>query len=154
MAEVAAFPVPPVVKRVTVGLDQAQAFERFTGGLGSWWPLHSHSRSGKAASCAFEPRVGGRLYERTEDGEEMVWGQVEIWEPPARVSFTWQVGNVPQGQHIEVTFTPAGVGRTEVVLTHSGWESLGEEALRGRERYDNGWEAVFIRAYGGTAAVG
>ncbi|MFC3076968.1 SRPBCC domain-containing protein [Phenylobacterium terrae] len=152
MAEVAPFPIPPVVKRVTVGLDQDRAFARFTDGLGSWWPLHSHSRSGKATSCAFEPRLGGRLFERTEDGEELVWGNVEVWEPPARVGFTWRVGNVPEGQHIEVTFTPAGAGRTEVVLTHTGWESLGDEAARVRERYENGWEAVFIRGFAGVAA--
>lgn len=153
MADVADFRVPPVVKRVTVALDQWRAFERFTDGLGAWWPLHSHSRSGKAAACAFEPRLGGRLYERTDDGEELIWGEVEVWEPPQRLGFTWRVGNVPEGQHIEVTFTPAGADRTEVVLTHSGWESLGEEALRMRERYDNGWEAVFIARYGGGGAA-
>jgi hypothetical protein len=154
MGEVAAFQVPPVVKRLTIGLPQRAAFERFTDGLGSWWPLHTHSRSGKAQACAFEPRLGGRLYERTEAGEELVWGLVEVWEPHARLGFTWRLGlAAEEAQHVEVTFTPAGESATEVVLTHFGWEGLGERAPAVRERYQNGWEAVFMQRYGNLAVA-
>jgi hypothetical protein len=31
---------------------------------------------------------------------------------------------------------------TEVTLTHSGWETLGEEGPKTRDGYDGGWNGV------------
>jgi hypothetical protein len=45
-----------------------------------------------------------------------------------------------------VTFTETAAG-TEVVLTHSGFEILAEEAALTREGYNNGWEVVFKAAF-------
>jgi hypothetical protein len=36
---------------------------------------------------------------------------------------------------------------TEVVLTHSGWEKLGEEGEQARANYGEGWGTVFKRIY-------
>ena len=33
------------------------------------------------------------------------------------------------------------------MLTHSGWERLGEDADKQRASYDQGWEGVFVVAY-------
>jgi uncharacterized protein YndB with AHSA1/START domain len=145
------FSVPPVIKSVTVGCSPEKAFRIFTTDLGKWWPLASHHMSADPQACMLEPQVGGRLLERSVSGAESVWGRVEAWEPPRRVVFTWLVGPAAEHpQRIEVTFAAEGE-RTKVVLTHSGWEALGERAAALRDSYDNGWVAVFERGYGAYA---
>ena len=127
------------------------AFRVFTEEVGAWWPLHSHSIGPAAASCAFEGRVGGRLFERLADGTEHLWGTVVLWEPPQRLAFTWHVNRPPeQAQRVEVAFAPCP-GGTRVELTHTGWERLGDKAQTTRDAYDKGWAKVFEDCYAGLA---
>ena len=145
------FTVPPVVKAVIVNCAAEKAFRLFTADLAKWWPLARFHVGADPQICLIEPRVGGRVYERSADGTESVWGQVEAWEPPRRLGFTWLVGPAAQHpQHIEVTFTEEN-DRTRVVLVHSGWEALGERAAALRESYDTGWVAVFEQGFGSYA---
>lgn len=147
--------IAPVVKTVTVECTPEEAFQYFTADLDKWWPLATHSciafSSGhkeKPVSCIFEQHQGGRIVERGHSGEEHVWGTVLAWEPPARVVFSWHVmRDEKTAQTVEVRFSPMPKG-TEVVLTHSGWEILGEDAEKERDGYNEGWEGVFVVAYG------
>lgn len=141
------FAVPPVVKAVTVRCSPATAFRRFTEDLAAWWPLATHHLSDDPQSCVLEGRVGGRLFERDKAGTETVWGVVELWEPPRRLAFTWQVKTAAaQAQRVEVTFA-AAAGGTRVELVHSGWEKLGDAAAARRDSYDKGWVRVFEQCY-------
>jgi uncharacterized protein YndB with AHSA1/START domain len=68
------------------------AFDLFTARLGDWWPKDSHHLSeGRVADVFLEPRVGGRWYERAEDGSECDWGHVREIEPPERILLAWQL---------------------------------------------------------------
>jgi uncharacterized protein YndB with AHSA1/START domain len=144
----------PVIKRIFVRCGVDDAFRFFTADFGQWWPSHTHSVIAMSSdgmrvpmSCTFEPRLGGRIIEHGAAGEEYRWGTVQVWDPPARVVFSWHPGyDEGASQTVDVTFTKAP-GGTDVVLTHSGWERLGERAALARERYNNGWEAVFAGAY-------
>lgn len=145
----------PVVKRIVVNCPAEDAFRYFTADFHKWWPGHTHSviamssrGADRPAACTLDPRAGGRIVEHgSGDGTTHLWGTVLTWEPPARLVFSWHPGrSVETAQIVEVTFTPLG-GRTEVVLTHGGWENLAEDAARARESYDNGWENVFNGAY-------
>jgi uncharacterized protein YndB with AHSA1/START domain len=146
--------VSPVVKRIVVKCGADDAFRYFTADFHKWWPGHTHSviaMSGGGAkrprSCTLDPRPGGLIVERGEDDERYVWGTITVWDPPRRLQFTWHPGHEPRlAQTIDVTFAGAN-GSTEVVLTHSGWERLAEDAELARKRYDNGWETVFMKAY-------
>jgi len=123
-------------KTVTVNVDIEEAFRLFTEGMGSWWPVKAFSAGGDAAEAAvFEPRLGGRIYERHADGTEVSWGVVEAWEPPPRVGFSWGLN----GSQIEVVFTPEG-DATRVELEHGGWDKL--EDGQERASYDAGWDAI------------
>ena len=139
--------IQPVRRAVTVERPLEDAFRVFTEGLGSWWPVATHSIAKDAAeTVVMEGRVDGRLYERTADGAENDWGRMLVWEPPRRVAFEWHITGTPT--EVEVRFTPEG-DRTRVDLEHRGFERLEDGAER-RESYNNGWVTVLGR-YEGAA---
>jgi uncharacterized protein YndB with AHSA1/START domain len=146
--------IEPVVKTVTVSCTPEEAFRYFTADFGRWWPAATHSVvayasqfEDKPSTVILEPRVSGRIFERTRAGEEHAWGNVLVWQPPTRVAFSFHPGRDEQrAQTVEVTFA-AAPGGTTVVLTHSGWDKLGADALQGRDSYNQGWEVVFVTAY-------
>lgn len=138
--------VPPVERSIQVPWGPDIAFHRFTERIDEWWPLETHACDPvKAVTCAVEPRVGGRLYETTRDGEEHLWGTITAWDPPRRLAFTWHPGRPDTTrQDVEITFTPER-GGTRVAVFHTGWERLGENAEETREQYGPGWEFVLAR---------
>jgi uncharacterized protein YndB with AHSA1/START domain len=139
--------IPAVEKSIVVSAPPETAFRIFTSGAEGWWPLSTHSVHGARASLEFEARTGGRIVERSAEGEEAVWGEVLESDPPRRIVFTWHPGyegGTPPTE-VEVTFTREGDG-TRVVLVHTGWEGLGEErGPESREHYDQGWPVVLER---------
>lgn len=141
--------IEPVVRRVRVPAEPSAAFRRFTAELGSWWPLATHSVGQAAAETVrMGEGVGGSIVERTRDGGEHVWGTVRVWEPPARLAFSWHPGRPPAGaQEVEVTFAAVAGGGTEVTLVHGGWEWYGEGASEARAPYVEGWARV-LALYG------
>jgi uncharacterized protein YndB with AHSA1/START domain len=146
--------IESVMKTVTVACTPAEAFRYFTADFGAWWPAATHSVVAHAsefkdepAIVILEPRVRGRIFERTHAGEEHIWGSVLAWQPPERVVFSFHPGrDDKQAQTVEVTFCAAPEG-ARVVLTHSGWDKLGANAQQARDRYNQGWEGVFVTAY-------
>ena len=122
-------------KTVLVDFTPEEAFDLFTARIASWWPVRTHSYGGDdVKSVVLEPRVGGRLYEVTADGEQD-WGTVLAWEPPTRLLLDWQIGEAC-GTEVEVTFAPEGTG-ARVVLEHRGFS-----ASDPRDRYAGGWDVV------------
>jgi len=140
--------IEPVVKTIEVDLAVEAAFALFTDRIGAWWPKTTHARSvhehnSAAVDITLEPRVGGRLYETTPEGEHLEWGIVTAYEPARRVAFTWRMGRPEeQASNVEVVFDDLGGDRTRVQLTHAGWERLGADGQKQRDGYDQGWVGV------------
>jgi uncharacterized protein YndB with AHSA1/START domain len=153
--------IEPVVKTVTVACTPEEAFRYFTADFSMWWPAATHSVVAYASefkdqptAVVFEPSVSGRIFERARSGEEHIWGTVLAWEPPARVAFSFHPGRDEQeAQTVEITFSAVPEG-AKVVLTHSGWEKLSANAQKSRDSYQQGWEGVFVTAYGKYAQNG
>jgi uncharacterized protein YndB with AHSA1/START domain len=141
----------PIHASVTVRAGQERAFEVFTAGLDTWWPLETHSRAVdqfegvKAERVEFEGRVGGRVIEHLSDGQALSWGEVLVWEPPSRFVLAWKpnASDRPPTE-LEVRFTPQGDG-TLVEIEHRGWERLGEIAEQARAGYGENWQRVIDR---------
>lgn len=144
--------IAPVHVSIRVERGIEDAFRIFTEGITTWWPLQTHSVAAdtyegkvRAETVFFEGRVGGRIYERMEDGREADWGKVLTWEPPHRVVFSWKPNLKPvPPTEVEVRFTPDGSG-TRVHLEHRGWEHLGEAGFEKRRGYETGWPGVLGR---------
>jgi uncharacterized protein YndB with AHSA1/START domain len=129
-------------KSITVRRPIEEAFALFTDGIAEWWPLEKYSiHEERATTVAFEGRVGGRLYEVSDAGEEGLWGTVTAWEPPHRLAYTWHPGRGEEtSQEVEIRFIPDGDG-TRLELEHRGWERAPES----RAGYDKGWDFVLSR---------
>jgi uncharacterized protein YndB with AHSA1/START domain len=145
--------LPPVVKQVTVSRPPEAAFRIFTQGLGSWWPFQRYSISQeRVKTCGMELHAGGEIFEVRDDGVRLVWGTILVWEPPARLEFTWHPGREPEtAQTVEVRFEAIPEG-TRVRLEHRNWESLGDSAEEARLGYQAGWEHVFCQCFVEAAA--
>lgn len=138
--------IEPVRKQLQVSLSVERAFELFTAGIGSWWPLVTHSvGEDQAETCFFEGWVGGRIVEVLKDGSQAEWGKVVAWEPFHKVVFQWYPGREPDtAQEVTVTFSEIP-GGSLVELVHTGWETLGQEGLAKRNGYVTGWDYVLAK---------
>jgi len=124
----------PVRKSVTVPATPDVAFSIYTGWPREWLPPE-HTFIPNPELIAFEPRAGGRFYERGADGSEITRGTITEWDPPGRLAVTWRIGpnwrpvfDDSQASIIVVDFAAAGPDTTEVTLTYTHLDRHGEMA--------------------------
>ena len=129
---------------VFVGVAPEVAFEVFTNEIDLWWRQGPKFRiAGKRRGrLAFEPGLGGRLFETFESGggeHTFVVGRVTAWEPPAALELEWRGVNFKphESTRVAVSFAPQRDG-TLVTVRHRGWSALPPEhpARHGREGAD------------------
>jgi uncharacterized protein YndB with AHSA1/START domain len=131
----------PLRYRFRVACPVERAFQLWTANAGVWWPMATHSVSGRSdAVLVIEPGVGGRIYEQTAGGQEFSWGRVVVWEPAGRLVCEWLVGDTPT--ELEVRFAGDGEGGTVVEIEHRGWERFGEAGPGRRDQNAQGWSGV------------
>ncbi|MCI0460024.1 MAG: SRPBCC family protein [Gemmataceae bacterium] len=152
-------------KEVTVPAPPAVAWRVFTQEMTRWWPLASH-KIGKAPAvdAVMEPRVGGRWYERGDDGSTCDWGRVVAWKPPSRLVLTWDISADWQSDpslrtEVEVRFMAEGEDRTRVELEHRLLDRYGarRDEMRGIFDSQGGWGmllAAFARCAVPTGWLG
>lgn len=141
----------PLVVEFAVAAPPAHAFAVWTGRTALWWPP-GHTVSGAPARIDVEPREGGRIVETGPAGERHVWGEVLVWEPPARLRYRWHLFFDPaEATEVEVTFTPTD-GGTAVRLVQTGWDRLGPAGPPRRERTGQVWTTLGERFAAAVAA--
>ncbi len=123
---------PNIVQKTSrVEAPQAVAWEVFTEQMGRWWPLDNYKLGkAKAIDAIIEPRVGGRWYERGDDGSTCDWGSVLAWEPPARLVLTWDITAGWQYDRdlkteLELRFISDGKNATRIELEHRRLDRYG-----------------------------
>lgn len=143
-----------VRRSVTVRATPERAFDAFTRGFSTWWPIESHHiGEATAVEVVLEPFAGGRWFERDAAGGECDWGYVTEWDPPHRVLLAWHL--TPQwafdpdpakATEVEVRFTP-NAGGTLVELEHRGFERHGATGAGMREKVadEGGWGELLER---------
>ena len=126
-----------------------RAFAIFTEGIGTWWPPEHHILEAELAEMVFETRVGGNIYDRGVDGSECRWSRVLAYEPPHRVTFSWDINlswqlekDPEKTSEVEVRFTERAPDRTYVELEHRALDRHGEgwEKMRDAVGSPGGWD--------------
>jgi uncharacterized protein YndB with AHSA1/START domain len=145
---------------VVVNAPADRAFKLFTEQFDRIKPREHNMLGVDIAESVFEPRVGGRVFDRGADGSECQWGRVLAYEPPARIVFTWDISPAWQietdpdkASEVEVRFVEDGPDRTRVELEHrhldrhgDGWEGT-REGVSG----DQGWP-LYLRRFAAVVA--
>jgi uncharacterized protein YndB with AHSA1/START domain len=132
--------VAPVVRAVHVRRSPGETFRLFTERIGDWWPLHRYGVFEDATAGVW--LEGDRVVERSTSGEESVWAEVLEQSPPKRLVLAWHPAQpADKATRVEVDFDEDDNG-TRVVLTHTGWERLGDEAAEAAASYAGGWAGV------------
>lgn len=134
---------------VVVEAQPGEAFRIFTDEIGLWWRRNTPywNDAERGLTVRIEPFVGGRFVEVYDlgTGEGFEVGRVTVWEPGARVRFTWhQIGWAESvATDVDLVFEPVGDGsHTRVVLEHSGFERVGPAGEQFRAGYGGGWTTV------------
>lgn len=131
-----------VRKVMNVQAPLSVAWRVFTERMGTWWPLAHYKIGGaNAVDAIIEPHVGGRWYERGEDGSTCDWGSVLLWEPPSRLILSWDIDanwryDPELKTEIEVRFTPDGENGTRVELEHRRLDRYGARREEMRRIFD------------------
>ena len=132
----------PLELRFTVGCSPDHAFDMWATRTSLWWPSGHSVSADPGLTVTFEPRPGGRIFERTPGGAEHDWGEVLDWEPPRRLRYLWHLRfDRADATEVEIVFAPAAEG-TEVTIVHRGWERLGAKGPERRERNRRGWDGL------------
>ena len=152
-----------VRKQIIVEAPVELAFTVFTERFGDFKPPEHNLLGVPIAETVFEPRVGGHIVDRGEDGSECRWARILVFEPPDRVVFSWDIGPTWQlesdpanASEVEVRFVAETPQRTRVELEHRhldrhgpGWESV-----RDGVAHDEGWPLYLDRYAALLAPVG
>jgi uncharacterized protein YndB with AHSA1/START domain len=142
--------IEPLRFTLVVSCPPEHAFLVWTAKASHWWPRSHTVTAEPGLEIVFQPRVGGRIYERIGVGTEIEWGQVTAWEPPRRLSYLWHIrADRADATEVDIRFTDQGDSTTRVDIEHHGWERLGKRGLRWREVNTMGWNGVlpdYLRA--------
>ena len=144
-----------VRQEIVVEAPVDRAFRVFTEQMDKIKPRDHNVLGVDIQETVFEPRAGGRIYDRGTDGSECEWATVVAYEPPDRVVFTWNLSpswqletDPARRSEVEVRFVADGPDRTRVELQHrhierhgDGWQSL-REGVAGPD----GW-SLYLRRF-------
>jgi uncharacterized protein YndB with AHSA1/START domain len=134
--------IDPIEIELTVACPPEHAFDVWTSRTTLWWPPEHTVSADPSVVLTFEPRVGGRIFERTPGGQEHEWGEVLAWEPPRLLRYLWHIRrDRDDATEVEIRFDDDPEG-TKVSIAHSGWERLGDRGPRWREVNTMGWDGV------------
>ena len=144
-----------VRQSVVVEAPIERAFKVFTEQFGNFKPREHNMLAVPIAETVFEPRVGGRVYDRGIDGSECRWARVLAYEPPNRVLLSWDISprwqietDAEKTSEWEVRFTAETPHRTRIELEHRKLDRHGDgwQGVRDGVAGDQGWP-LYLQRY-------
>ena len=150
-----------VRSEIVVDAPIERAFAVFTEQFDRIKPREHNMLAVDIAETVFEPRAGGRHYDRGVDGSECNWARVLAYEPPDRLVISWDISpywqvetDLEKTSEVEIRFIAESPGRTRVELEHrhldrhlDGWQGLREGVDSG-----DGWP-LYLRRYAALLAT-
>jgi uncharacterized protein YndB with AHSA1/START domain len=146
---------------IVVGAPLERAFRVFVEQFDRIKPREHNLLAVPIAETVFEPRAGGHVYDRGEDGSECRWARVLAYEPPDRLVFSWDIGvqwqvetDPDKTSEVEVRFIPETPERTRVQLEHRHLDRHGDgwEGMRDGVGSPTGWP-LYMERYAGLVTA-
>ncbi|MEU2702752.1 MULTISPECIES: SRPBCC family protein [Micromonospora] len=146
-----------VQRQIVVDAPVERAFAVFTERFGDFKPKEHNLLSSPIAETVFEPKVGGHIFDRAEDGSECAWARILVFEPPDRLVFSWDISpawqleqDLDNASEVEVRFVAETPQRTRVELEHRNLDRHGPgwESVRDGVGHDEGWP-LYLDRYAG-----
>jgi uncharacterized protein YndB with AHSA1/START domain len=135
--------IEPLRMSFAVACPAPHAFDVWTAKTSLWWPASHTVTQESGLEVVFEGRPGGRIFERTQTGVEVEWGQITAWEPPTRLGYRWHIAtDRSNATEVEIRFLDQGNGTTRVEIEHRGWDRLGHFGSGWRDANQAGWDGV------------
>ena len=135
--------IEPLRVSFEVACSPDHAFETWTERATAWWPAEHTVSHHPRAEIVFEPRPGGRIFERTPQGQEIDWGEIVRWDPPRGLSYRWHIATDPaNATEVDIVFRELPDSTTRVEIEHGGWDRLGEIGQTWRDANQAGWDGV------------
>ncbi|WP_435148770.1 SRPBCC family protein [Micromonospora aurantiaca (nom. illeg.)] len=143
-----------VRRQLVVDAPVERAFAVFTERFGDFKPKEHNLLSSPITETVFEPKVGGHIVDRAEDGSECAWARILVFEPPDRLVFSWDISpawqleqDLENASEVEVRFVAETPQRTRVELEHRNLERHGPgwESVRDGVGHDEGWPLYLAR---------
>lgn len=146
--------IEPLRLSVEVDCEPGHAFRVWAELTSRWWPADHTVTVEPDLEVRFEPRPGGRIFERTAAGVEHDWGEVLVWDPPQRLVYTWHLrADRADATEVEIGFAPIEGGRrTRLEIEHRGWERLGDRGVPRRDANMGGWTTLLPHYVASIAA--
>jgi uncharacterized protein YndB with AHSA1/START domain len=139
---------------VVVEAPIGRAFRTFTEDFDRIKPRGHNMLEADIDESVFEPREGGRVYDRGVDGSECQWARVLAYEPPQRIVFSWDISpqfqiesDLAKTSEVEVRFIAETPERTRVELEHRNLDRHGEgwQGERDTVGGEGGWPLYLER---------
>ena len=144
-----------VRSEIVVEAPLERSFRVFVDEFDQIKPREHNMLAVEIAETVFEPHVGGHIYDRGVDGSECRWARVLAYEPPNRLTFSWDISpqwqvesDLQRASEVEVRFIAEDTARTRVELEHRDLDRHGEgwEGLREGISADQGWP-LYLQRY-------
>lgn len=125
-----------IEQEVTINAPVAQVFDALTNQVSAWWGA-PYLITDAPQAIIFEPKVGGRLYESSVNGEGALWATVTAIKANEWLELTGPIG-MSGAVHSVVSFIlEPGDKATRLKLSHRAIGELSEET---QANYGAGWQ--------------
>ena len=147
---------------IVVDASVEHAFRVFTEHFDQIKPREHNLLAAPIVETVLEPRVGGDVYDRGEDGTVCRWARVLAYDPPERLVISWdidprwQIETDPERtSEVEIRFVAEGSGRTRVEVEHRHLDRHGDgwQGIRDGVAADEGWP-LYLRRFADVASAG
>lgn len=145
---VASAPEDLLVIEQTVDAPIDRAFAVFVEEFGRWWPREYTLSGDNLEEIGIEPKYEDHCFERTKDGETLIWGTVLTVARPEHIVFAWQLSadrspieNLALASRVDIRFTSATADTTNVLLVHRDFPRHGPgwQQYRSNMASRSGW---------------
>jgi uncharacterized protein YndB with AHSA1/START domain len=141
--------VKQIVVEVPINAPRSKVWDAMLSELPEWWPQDFLAFTPESEKMRFEPRVGGRLYEETKDGRQLLWATLTQILPQQLLEFTGHLTpsyGGPSITMIRMEISDAEDGSTLFRLTDTIFGNIGDEL---ETNMTQGWNYLFgaMKAY-------